>query len=228
LRYRGWWLLGAPFLVLAAVWFGVRTSSVGLSPAPLPVAAQPAASMTPEPKVLGASTPAPSPHPSPAKTATTRAAPSPAVTPTPAAASGELAPVAACPGQSDAAQATVALICMSSYARTYHGLGPIAGNGALAAAAKAKAQDMAACGYSHTACGRAFDYWMRDEGFEGNCTAENIAQGQQTPRAVFEAWMKSAGHRANILNPDYGFIGTAASKAAGGPMWVMELGGCSG
>lgn len=33
--------------------------------------------------------------------------------------------------------------------------------------------------------------------------AENVAAGQQTPEAVVSAWMNSAGHRENILNPAY-------------------------
>ena len=36
---------------------------------------------------------------------------------------------------------------------------------------------------------------------------ENIAAGQPTPQAVVEAWMDSPGHRANILNPNFGRMG---------------------
>ncbi len=32
---------------------------------------------------------------------------------------------------------------------------------------------------------------------------ENIAAGHQTPKEAFDAWIKSAGHRANIERPDY-------------------------
>ncbi|MDR3310129.1 MAG: CAP domain-containing protein [Oscillospiraceae bacterium] len=37
--------------------------------------------------------------------------------------------------------------------------------------------------------------------------AENIAAGQRSPAYVVEAWMNSAGHRANILNGSFGKIG---------------------
>jgi uncharacterized protein YkwD len=118
------------------------------------------------------------------------------------------------------------LTCLTAFARTYHGLATVSAQAALAAAAGAKLQDMITCGYGHTACGRAFDYWITVKGFGGRCSAENIAQGQPTPRAVFVAWMNSAGHRANILDPDYRFVGIGAAGSPNGVDWVMQLGGC--
>lgn len=43
---------------------------------------------------------------------------------------------------------------------------------------------------------------------------ENIGAGYGSAQAACEAWMDSAGHRANILNPDYTVIG--AGYATGG------------
>jgi uncharacterized protein YkwD len=186
-------------------------------------------------KVLGASTPGPAmsalptvpatPTPPPARPAPQSASRGGAAATTPAVAP-DIASEAACPGQSDSNQAAAVLTCMTSFARRYHGLDGVSSQTALMAAANAKAQDMVTCGYGHTACGRAFDYWITAKGFDGHCSAENIAQGQQSPRAVFGAWMGSAGHRANILDPDYRFIGIGATTSADGPDWVMQLGGC--
>ncbi|WP_299409475.1 CAP domain-containing protein [Acaryochloris sp. IP29b_bin.148] len=36
---------------------------------------------------------------------------------------------------------------------------------------------------------------------------ENIAAGQTTPEAVVQGWMRSSGHRANILNPNFTHMG---------------------
>jgi len=47
---------------------------------------------------------------------------------------------------------------------------------------------------------------IRDQGFEANASAENIAYGYPFPNLVFSAWMRSRGHRRNIL-ADYDFIG---------------------
>jgi uncharacterized protein YkwD len=115
---------------------------------------------------------------------------------------------------------------MTSQARIFHGLAGVTANAQLMAAAAAKDQDMLSCGYSHTACGRDFSYWMTQKGYTGNCTAENIASGQRTPGEVFKAWMNSAGHRENILNKNYRDIGVAQLAGPNGPLWVMQLGGC--
>lgn len=40
-----------------------------------------------------------------------------------------------------------------------------------------------------------------------SAAAENIACGQQTPARVVESWMNSEGHKGNILNPKYKYIG---------------------
>ena len=36
---------------------------------------------------------------------------------------------------------------------------------------------------------------------------ENIASGQASPEEVMKAWMDSPGHRANILNSKFQYIG---------------------
>ncbi len=168
--------------------------------------------------------PAPPPAPTPAPVKTAQAAkPKPAPAP---AATSEIAAEANCPGQTSLGSVSSVLSCMAAFARTYNKLGSIAQSSQLTAAAEAKSGDMASCGYSHDACGRASDYWIGAKGYSGNCTGENIAQGQATPRDVFISWMSSAGHRANILRADYRHIGAATIAASSGRMWVMELGGC--
>lgn len=55
-------------------------------------------------------------------------------------------------------------------------------------------------------------------GYRGGSTwGENIAAGQSTPEAVFQAWMNSSGHRANILNPNYTHMGLGYSFLANDP-----------
>ncbi len=50
--------------------------------------------------------------------------------------------------------------------------------------------------------------------------AENIAYGYSSAQATFDAWMQSAGHKANILNPGYVAIGIGHS----GNAWTMNFG----
>ena len=58
------------------------------------------------------------------------------------------------------------------------------------------------------------------------CRAENIAAGQRSSEDVFNTWMNSSGHRANIMNPDYTIMG--AGFAHGGDSyryyWVQLFG----
>lgn len=50
---------------------------------------------------------------------------------------------------------------------------------------------------------------------------ENVASGQFTPKEVVEAWMNSTGHRANILNPNYKYIGVGAYMENGKIYWAQ-------
>ena len=55
--------------------------------------------------------------------------------------------------------------------------------------------------------------------------AENVAFGQPSAEAVVAAWMKSPGHRANILNPDYTELGVGYSvDVAGRPYYAQVFG----
>lgn len=62
--------------------------------------------------------------------------------------------------------------------------------------------------YSHTRPdGRKFSTVLTETGIKWRSCGENIAAGQSTPEEVVNAWMNSPGHRANILNPDYEYLG---------------------
>jgi uncharacterized protein YkwD len=54
---------------------------------------------------------------------------------------------------------------------------------------------------------------------------ENIAYGYSTPSAVVQAWLNSAGHRANIENASYRSTGVGAAASASGVLyWSQEFG----
>jgi len=98
-------------------------------------------------------------------------------------------------------------------------------DGPLADLARAFSADMAARDFFGHTDPDGRDPWDRaaDAGIT-NLAAENIARGQQTPAAVMKAWMKSTGHRANILNCGYRTLGVGAHFAAGGPWWTQDFG----
>jgi uncharacterized YkwD family protein len=108
--------------------------------------------------------------------------------------------------------------------RAKAGLQPLMGNySELNTSARVKAEDMEKNNYfSHTSptLGDPFQE-MRAMGVSYSAAGENIAKGQQTPAEVVQAWMNSAGHRANILNAAYTHMGvgyTANSKC-----WVQQF-----
>ena len=50
---------------------------------------------------------------------------------------------------------------------------------------------------------------------------ENIAKGQRSPRAVVRAWMRSKGHRKNMMSGKFDFMGVGYCRGR----WVQTLGG---
>ncbi|WP_409368877.1 CAP domain-containing protein [Lysinibacillus sp. 38-6] len=84
----------------------------------------------------------------------------------------------------------------------------------LSRVAKYKAQDMHDKHYfDHTSptYGTPFKM-MKNFGITYKSAGENIAKGQQSATEVVNAWMNSAGHRANILNKNYTHIGVGFVK----------------
>lgn len=54
---------------------------------------------------------------------------------------------------------------------------------------------------------------------------ENIAAGQVSNEEVMKDWMNSRGHKRNILNKDYEYIGIGIATAKDGTIyWVVDFG----
>jgi uncharacterized protein YkwD len=106
----------------------------------------------------------------------------------------------------------------------------------LTAAARYHAADMGQDDYfSHESKDRAGDGYVKACGtfdrinlwYKGWMGAgENIAAGYNSPEAVMQAWMKSDGHRGNILNNSYAEIGVGYFSGAGKfpSYWVQDFG----
>ncbi|MGE7673684.1 SafA/ExsA family spore coat assembly protein [Lysinibacillus sp. NPDC094403] len=84
----------------------------------------------------------------------------------------------------------------------------------LSRVAKYKSQDMHDKKYfDHTSptYGTPFTM-MKNFGISYKSAGENIAMGQRSAEEVVKAWMNSEGHRANILNKNYTYIGVGYVK----------------
>jgi uncharacterized protein YkwD len=102
--------------------------------------------------------------------------------------------------------------------RRARGLAPLALSTPLARAARLHARNMARLGFfDHTdPQGRGVGERVAIFDRAGRFTyiGENIAAGQSSAVSACESWIGSAGHRANILDPEFTQIG--AGFAAGG------------
>lgn len=103
------------------------------------------------------------------------------------------------------------LTCVNQI-RAYYGLRSLSSNGTLNAGAQACADRMATAGeMTHSTYPGGWHTW-----------GENIAEGYGSSVAVFNAWMASPGHRANILNSSYTQMGIGDVSA--GSWWCQQFG----
>ncbi|KAB8331061.1 CAP domain-containing protein [Scytonema tolypothrichoides VB-61278] len=111
---------------------------------------------------------------------------------------------------------------LTNQERAKNGLPPLKANAELNYAADKYAQEMSQRGIlSHTSPDGS-QAWDRAKvvGYEAQMMGENIASGQITPQQVVQDWMKSPGHRANILKTQYTEIGIGFHNN----YWVQDFG----
>jgi len=138
-----------------------------------------------------------------------------------------LPPAGYCTGE-----AVRVMTCLHDYARRQAGLPPLRSTLRLTRAARAKNADVARCGFSHTACGYAFEYRINQAGYRWTRVGENLGFGSGSlgrPYAIFSNWMRSPAHRANILSPGFRDLGIAlrlgpSSRYSNASVWVVEFG----
>lgn len=117
---------------------------------------------------------------------------------------------------------TGTVIELVNCARGQSGLAPLFSNALLEVAAANHANDMVNNNFfSHTGSnGSSVGDRVTAVGYAWVAVGENIAQGQTTDFQVFNDWMNSSGHRANILSASFVEIGVARV----GNTWVQVFG----
>jgi uncharacterized protein YkwD len=130
---------------------------------------------------------------------------------------------AASPCASSAASARAGTLCLINAERAAHGVRPLKLDKRLSRAALRHSRDMVANSYfAHDSrSGAGFSAriartgWMN--GRRSWNVGENLAWGsgsRGTPRAIVKAWMKSTGHRHNMLQPRFRVIGIGIGAGA--------------
>lgn len=111
---------------------------------------------------------------------------------------------------------------LTNLERRKAGLSPLRFNAQLAAAAQAHSEDMARHRrMSHVGSnGSTAAQRIKGAGYRGRTLAENVANGHSSPEAVVSGWMRSPGHRKNILNPAYQEIGVGYAN----DYWTQNFG----
>lgn len=113
-------------------------------------------------------------------------------------------------------QIAVTTLCLLNEQRAENGLQALAGQAELEQASADYSELMVDQQFfaHESPTGSVLTQRLTDSGYLGGDGAwivgENIAWGESylgTPGAIVTAWMNSAGHRANILSPDYDEIG---------------------
>jgi len=106
------------------------------------------------------------------------------------------------------------LIELTNQARVEEGLEALVVSPLLTQSAQAKSNDMLEKNYfAHTSPeGLSPWYWFGQVGYDYIYAGENLAKNYATAEAMFEAWMNSPTHRANILSANYQEIGIAVAS----------------
>ena len=119
------------------------------------------------------------------------------------------------------------VVLLTNKRRRANGCRPLKAVRALNVAAQGHSRRMAAANeLSHKLPGEPnAGARLRRAGYHWTMWGENIAYGQPTARAVVKAWMRSPGHRRNILTCRFRHIGVGlALSDSGAPYWTQDFG----
>jgi uncharacterized protein YkwD len=117
------------------------------------------------------------------------------------------------------------VLALVNQERAGAGCAPVVADGGLAGVARAHSADMRDRDFfSHTNLEGLSPFDRAEKAGISHSRAENIAYGQRDAAAVMEAWMNSAGHRANILDCSLRTLGVGVAEGPGGPWWTQLFG----
>ncbi|WP_425451937.1 SafA/ExsA family spore coat assembly protein [Bacillus taeanensis] len=117
------------------------------------------------------------------------------------------------------------VIQLTNQERAKYGLPALKPHWELSRVARYKSNDMRDRNYfSHTSPTYGSPFTMiKNFGISYRAAGENIAMGQTSAQAVVQAWMRSEGHRKNILSQNYNHIGVGYAKGGSGRYYWTQM-----
>jgi uncharacterized protein YkwD len=121
----------------------------------------------------------------------------------------------------ETSSALTSALALANEIRRQHGLPELAPDPRLSAVAQAHAEDMRTRHFFEHDTPEGVTPFQRMEkaGVRFQAAAENIAMGVDDPREAFDLWLKSPGHRRNLLNKTYRHQGIGFA----GGYWVHDF-----
>lgn len=119
------------------------------------------------------------------------------------------------------------IIAAMNRERVARGLKPLRSNNRLAVAASDRVDDMFAKRYFDHVSPDGIDpfTWATRRGYAYRAIGENLATGYRSAESIVNGWMKSPGHRQNILHSAFDEVGLGVAQGSpvrgyGGPLVV--------
>lgn len=113
--------------------------------------------------------------------------------------------------------------------RKAQGLSPLEPDARLVAIARARSNDMARRNYfaHETPDGSDVFTLMRTQKVVFWAAGENLARNNyalpEVPEVAMQGWIKSPGHRANLVHPSFGRLGVGLAVAKDGKKYVTQV-----
>jgi uncharacterized protein YkwD len=119
------------------------------------------------------------------------------------------------------------VVARTNDARRGQGLAALGRNAKLMRAAQIQAEQMAAANaMAHDLPGAPYpslDARLGAVSYEAGAAGENVAEGYPSAEAAVAGWMRSSGHRANIVSPRYVEMGAGVATSSRGRTYYAQV-----
>jgi uncharacterized protein YkwD len=116
------------------------------------------------------------------------------------------------------------LLDLTNRVRVRKGLQPLRMNSKLAHVARNQSLDMARHHHlSHSVKGKNLGIRIKKSGYIYRDLGENVAKSKKSSSHVVHMWMRSSGHRKNILNPNFTEMGAGIKRVRNGTRYFTQV-----